>query len=59
MSGGLIGPKAAAAQIWIVPETFELVQVILTVPSQEAEEPSVWQVNFAQYDQVVNIEPPT
>lgn len=59
MSSGLIGPESAAAQLWVVPETFELVQVLLSIPSQDEAEPGVWQVNFTQYDQAVNIEPPT
>ncbi len=59
MSGGLIGPAAADAQLWVVPETFELVRVVLTEPAAGAEEsPSIWQVDFANYDQTVEIKPP-
>ncbi|MCB9419309.1 MAG: LppX_LprAFG lipoprotein [Ardenticatenaceae bacterium] len=59
MSGGLIGPAAADAQLWVMPETFELVRVILTEPAAgEDESPGVWQVDFAHYDQAVEIEPP-
>jgi lipoprotein LprG len=59
MSGGLIGPAAAEAQLWVTPETFELVRVTLTEPATSAEEsPGIWQVDFANYDQAVEIEPP-
>lgn len=59
MSGGLIGPAAAGVQLWVMPETFELARVILTEPAAtEEESPSVWQVDFASYDQVVEIAPP-
>jgi lipoprotein LprG len=59
MSGGLIGSAAAEAQLWVMPETFELVRVTLTEPATSAEEsPGIWQVDFANYDQVVEIEPP-
>jgi lipoprotein LprG len=60
MSGGLIGPAAAEAQLWVMPETFELVRVILTEPTaSEDAAPSVWQVDFANYNQEIEIEPPT
>lgn len=60
MSGGLIGPATAVAQLWIMPETFELVRVTLTEPAASADDsPSVWQVDFASFNQVVEIEPPT
>ncbi|MEJ2750187.1 MAG: LppX_LprAFG lipoprotein [Anaerolineae bacterium] len=59
MSGGLIGPAAADAQLWVMPETFELVRVILTEPAVDgADSPSVWQVDFANYEQTVEIKPP-
>lgn len=60
MSGGLIGPATAEAQLWVIPETFELVRVILTEPAAAEEEaPGVWQVDFANYDQALAIEPPS
>ncbi len=59
MSGGLIGPSVADAQLWVMPETFELVRVVLTEPAAgEEESASVWQVDFANYDQALEIEPP-
>ena len=59
MSGGLIGPTSANAQLWVMPETFDLVRVILTEPSTgEEASPSIWQLDFANFDQIVAIEPP-
>lgn len=59
MSGGLIGPAAADAQLLVMPDTFELVRVVLTEPAASADESSsVWQVDFANYDQAVEIQPP-
>ncbi|MCP4426915.1 MAG: LppX_LprAFG lipoprotein [Chloroflexi bacterium] len=58
MSGGLISPEATAVQLWIMPETFELARVILTETGADQENPSVWQVDLFNYDQVVEIEPP-
>ena len=62
MSGSLIGPEPSAVQLWLAPETFELHRVIVTEPSADepsaADEPSVWQVDFSDFDQVVAIEPP-
>lgn len=56
MSSSLIGPEAVAVQLWIAPETFELVRVLITEP--EPEEPSLWQVDFSHFGQLVSIEPP-
>lgn len=56
MSGTLIGPQAVTADLWIAPESFELVRAIVTEP--EAEEPSIWQVDFSEFGEVVPISPP-
>lgn len=56
MSGTLIGPATVEAELWIAPETFELVRAVIVEP--EAEEPSIWQVDFSAFDQIVEIEPP-
>jgi lipoprotein LprG len=58
MSGGLIGPEPVTVKLWIMPETFELQRIYTTEPAAGADEPSVWQVDFANFDQVVTIEPP-
>lgn len=56
MSSGLIGPATSDLDLWVTPETFELVRVTLTEP--DVGEPSVWQVDFSQYDEAAPIEPP-
>lgn len=58
MSNGLIGNQPAAVTMWIQPDTFELVRIVLDEPVPDAEESSHWQVDFANYDEVVEIEPP-
>lgn len=58
MSGTLIGPQPVTVELWIAPETFELVRVVVTEPEPEAGEPSIWQVDFANFGEVVAIEPP-
>ncbi len=58
MSGGLIGKQPAEITLWVQPETFELIRITLTEPVPDAEESSNWVVDFANYDQVVEIEPP-
>ncbi|MBX3055925.1 MAG: LppX_LprAFG lipoprotein [Anaerolineae bacterium] len=58
MSGTLIGPQAVTVAMWIRPETFELVRVVVTEPEPAAGEPSIWQVDFANYGEVVDIQPP-
>lgn len=68
MSGGLIGPDPVGIQLWIVPETFELVRAIVTETvvtetvvtetAAEVDETSVWQVEFSAFGQTVEIAPP-
>ena len=59
MSGGLIGPEPAAVELWIDPDTLLLHRILLTEPTTgDEEEPSVWQIDFTQFDQVIEIAPP-
>ena len=58
MSYGLIGPEDLKVKLWIAPETFELHRVLITDPNREAEESTVWQVDFLEFERVVDIEPP-
>jgi hypothetical protein len=58
MSNQLIGPETVTADLWITPDTFELVRAILVEPEPEFDEPSTWQVDFTQFDQAVDIQPP-
>jgi hypothetical protein len=58
MSGTLIGPDTVTAELWITPETFELTRILVTEPVPDSDEPSLWQVDFSQFNQVVEIAPP-
>lgn len=58
MSYGKIGPEMMAVQMWIAPETFELYRVLITDSSQGGEEPTIWLVDFRNFDQTIEIEPP-
>ncbi len=59
MSGFLIGPEAVGIQLWIRPETFELVRIVLREPEPEYEElESTWQVDISHYDELIDIQPP-
>ncbi|MGD2048829.1 MAG: LppX_LprAFG lipoprotein [Chloroflexota bacterium] len=60
LSQGLISPDRLRVQLWIAPDTFELVRVVLdTGLSGETEETTVWQVDFRDFDQTVEISPPS
>lgn len=58
VSGGLIGPQTVEATLWIAPESYEIIRILVTEPQPEGGEPSVWQLDFSQYDQEVAIDPP-
>ena len=55
---GLIGPGRLDMQLWIEPGTFELYRMVLTEGEEGEEEPSTWTIDFWNYDQVIEIEPP-
>jgi len=59
ISGGLIGPQAVEVTLWIAPDTYELIRIVVNEPEPGSEEgASVWQIDFSNYDQDVAIEPP-
>ena len=58
MSGTLIGPESVGVEMWVAPETFELIRVIVTEPVPGAEMPSIWQLDFSGFDEVIEVEPP-
>jgi len=59
MSGFLIGPREVSVQLWIAPETFELIRAVVTEPEPDSEEEfSIWQIDFSNYGELVEIEPP-
>ena len=60
MSQGLIGPEAMTIQLWITPESYELVRVIVTDPNGGGEEATtIWQIDFSRFDEIVDIQPPS
>ncbi|UCF60017.1 MAG: LppX_LprAFG lipoprotein [Anaerolineaceae bacterium] len=58
LSYGMMGPEVMAITLWIAPETFELYRMQITEAPREEEEPTIWQVDFWDYDKVVEITPP-
>lgn len=59
MSGYLIGPAQVDIQLWIRPETFGLVRIVVREPEPEDEElESIWQVDISNYDELIDIQPP-
>ncbi|WP_420640670.1 LppX_LprAFG lipoprotein [Candidatus Leptofilum sp.] len=59
MSGFLIGPEQVTLQLWIVPETFELVRIVVREPEPSHEDgESIWQVDISHYDEIIDIQPP-
>ncbi len=59
MSGYLIGPEQVDIQLWIRPKTFELVRIVVREPEPNYEEQeSIWQVDIANYDELIDIQPP-
>ncbi len=60
MSGFLIGPEQVDIQLWIRPETFELVRIVVREPEPAHEEQeSIWQVDIFNYEELIDIQPPS
>jgi lipoprotein LprG len=57
VSYGMIGPEPVEVVLWIAPWTYELHRVTFTEPG--AQESTMWQIDFWDFDQTVDIEPPT
>jgi len=58
MSYAMIGPELMDVQLWIAPETFELYRVVITEPSADPAVPTIWQLDFWDFDLPVDITPP-
>lgn len=58
MSYAMIGPETLDVQLWVAPETFELYRVLLTEPTADPASPTVWQLDFWDFDVPVEIAPP-
>ncbi|HNB50852.1 MAG TPA: LppX_LprAFG lipoprotein [Anaerolineales bacterium] len=60
LSYTLIGPAPVQTEIWIAPDTFDLYRILLTEPAPAAGgEPTIWQVDFWNIGEVVEISPPS
>jgi hypothetical protein len=58
ISGGLIGPQAVDVTLYIAPDSYEISRILVSEPEPDAPEPSLWQLDFSQYDQQLEIAPP-
>lgn len=58
LTGTLIGPDPVQVTMWIEPETFFIHRIVAVEAAPDNEEPSVWQVDFSQFDTAFVIEPP-
>jgi hypothetical protein len=58
LSFGMMGPQPMAIQLWVDPKTFELNRLVVSDPMPEKDEPTIWQMDFWDFDQIVEINPP-
>ncbi len=58
MSYGLIGPETMDVQLWIDPKTFDVNRVLIAHLQPGNTEATIWQVDFWNFDKVVDIVPP-
>jgi len=58
LSNGMIGPDEMDAQIWIDPVTYDLQRAILSEHPGTADAERIWQIDFWDFDQVIDIQPP-
>ena len=58
MSGGLIGSGTVDIGVWVDPQTFVVRKIVLSDPSAEPENPSVWTMTFSKFGEPFVIEAP-
>jgi hypothetical protein len=58
MSWGMIGPEAAQTRLWVDPETFVVHRIQLEEPAPEGGESTLWTVDFLNFDEAADIQPP-
>ena len=58
LSFGMMGPEKMTILLWIAPESFELYRLLITEAPHGEDESTIWQIDFWDYDQVVDITPP-
>jgi hypothetical protein len=54
----LIGPAILDVDLWITPNTFELDRIQIVNPVEGSDQPTTWTVDFLNYDQTTDIQPP-
>jgi lipoprotein LprG len=55
---GLIGPEALDVGVWVAPKTFEVHRIQIIDPVEGSPEPTTWTVDFLNFDQTADIQPP-
>ena len=58
LSFGMMGPEKMTILLWIAPESFELYRLLITEAPHGEDESTIWQIDFWDYDQVVDITSP-
>jgi predicted small lipoprotein YifL len=56
---GLIGPTLLDVNLWVTPKTFEVDRIQIINPVAGSDQPTIWTVDFLNYDQKVDIQAPT
>jgi predicted small lipoprotein YifL len=55
---GLIGPSVLDVNLWVTPKTFEVDRIQIVNPVAGSNQPTTWTVDFLNYDQKADIQPP-
>jgi len=58
MSYGLIASEMMLVELWIEPQTFEIHRIVLTEHLPTETEPRIWQLDFWDFDRLIEISPP-
>ncbi|NIS81817.1 MAG: LppX_LprAFG lipoprotein [Anaerolineales bacterium] len=58
LSFEMIGPEVMDVRLWIEPETFDLHRMVVIDPQPGESEPTIWQLDFWNFDEAVEIVPP-
>jgi len=58
LSYGMIGPETMDLSLYVAPDTFELYRLNIIHHRPEAEEDTLWQIDFWDFDRPLNIVPP-
>jgi hypothetical protein len=54
----LIGPEVMDVDVWVAPNTFEVCRIQINDPVEGNTESTIWTVDFLNYDQKADIQPP-